>query len=214
MNQVQQAYIVGITGGSASGKTSFIKELGELFSRDEVCIISQDNYYKTMEHHKRDEQGHINYDLPECIEVDSFLDDIKKLKKGESIKRREYRFQHEEQHGDWLEFKAAPIIIVEGLFVFYEQAIFNQFDLKLFIDANPEIQLSRRIKRDTTERNISTEFVHYQWSNHVLPAYLNYLLPYRDKADMIIVNNTHFKNSLRVVEDHFKQVLKGHKVGY
>ena len=133
MSQPKQAYIVGITGGSASGKTSFINELGELFSRDEVCIISQDNYYKTMEHHQRDEQGHINYDLPECIDVHSFLTDIKKLKNGESIKVREYRFQHEEQHGDWLEFKAAPIIIVEGLFVFYEQAIFDQFDLKIFI---------------------------------------------------------------------------------
>lgn len=200
----KKPYIVGITGGSASGKTRFLRDLGALFSQDEVCILSQDNYYKTVDNHVRDENGHINYDLPECIDLDAFQEDITRLSKGEVVKRREYRFQHEEQQGMWLEFYPAPIIIIEGLFIFYREDIFNQFDLKIFIDAQDDIKLNRRISRDTQERNIPADFVLYQWENHVMPAYRQFLLPYREKADLIINNNEHFNNSLKVIEDYFK----------
>jgi len=200
-------YIVGITGGSASGKTRFIRELGTMFKEDELCIISQDNYYKTMEHHQKDENGHINYDLPTCIDVDAFLKDIETLKQGKVVRRREYRFQHEEQHGEWFEMKPAKILLVEGLFIFHEKAIFNLFDLKIFIEASENIQLRRRIDRDTRERNIPEDFVHYQWQHHVMPAFKAYLLPYKEKADVIIMNNTHFGSSMRMVEDHFRQVI-------
>ena len=201
-------YLVGITGGSASGKTRFLKELAALFHQKEVCILSQDNYYKPAINHVRDENGHINFDLPECIDLDTFYADIISLGKGETVKRREYRFQHEQQLGDWMVFNPAPIIIVEGLFIFYRQDIFNLFDLKIFIDAQDEIKLNRRMSRDTAERNITAEFVLYQWENHVTPAYRQFLLPYKEKADIVINNNNHFQNSLRVVEDHFKVWLK------
>jgi uridine kinase len=208
MSKLTKPYLVGITGGSASGKTRFLNELGSLFNQNEVCILSQDNYYKTHNNHVKDELGHINYDLPSCIDLDAFHDDILKLCNNEIVKRREYRFQHEEQHGEWLEFYPAPIIIVEGLFIFYKEEIFKHFDLKLFIDASEELQLQRRIKRDTMERNIPHDFVLYQWKNHVMPAFEQYLLPYKEKADMIINNNDHFNNSLKVVEDHFRSRLK------
>lgn len=207
----QKPYLVGITGGSASGKTTFLRDLGALFSQDEVCILSQDNYYKTANQHQRDENGHINYDLPECIDLDAFQADITRLSQGEMVKRREYRFQHEEQQGIWLEFYPAPIVIIEGLFIFYRDDIFNQFDLKIFIDAQDEIKLNRRISRDTAERNIPADYVLYQWENHVMPAYRQFLLPYKEKADLIINNNEHFKNSLKVIEDYFKFRLQSGK---
>lgn len=205
-------YIVGITGGSASGKTRFLNQLSTTFSRKEVCVLSQDNYYKSAHEQVRDEQGHINYDLPEGIDLDEFRNDILKISQGEVVKRREYRFQHEEQRGEWLEFSPAPIVIIEGLFIFYRNDIFNQFDLKIFIDAQDEIKLNRRLTRDTAERNIPADFVLYQWENHVMPAYRQYLLPYKEQADMIINNNTHFNNSLKVVEDHFQMLLKSRNI--
>lgn len=201
-------YLVGISGGSASGKTRFLNELGSLFQPKELCIISQDNYYKTANHHKPDANGHINYDLPECIDLDTFSNDLQQLSEGHTIRARQYHFQHEEQFGDWLEFNPAPIIIAEGLFLFYREDLFRQFDLKVFIEANEDIKLSRRMNRDTRERNIPAEFVLYQWENHVTPAYQQYLLPYREKADLIINNNSHFGNSLKVVEDHFRRILE------
>jgi uridine kinase len=208
MNRKKKPYLVGITGGSGSGKTRFIKEIGALFGQDDICILSQDNYYKKADQHIRDENGHINYDLPECIDLDAFKDDISRLCDNEAVKRKEYRFQHENQEGEWIEFYPAPIIIAEGLFLFYKEELCNLFDLKIFIDADEDIQLERRIRRDTAERNIPYDFVLYQWKNHVKPAFDQYLLPYKHKADLIVNNNAHFSNSLRVVEDHFRTLLE------
>ncbi|MCZ2141465.1 MAG: uridine-cytidine kinase [Bacteroidia bacterium] len=199
-----KSYIVGITGGSASGKTSLLKEIRKRFNSDEVCILSQDNYYKPVTEQQTDENGHVNFDLPDCINLNEFKSDIEKLASGNTIKRQEYRFQHEVQLGDWITYNPAPIIIVEGLFIFYREDIYSQFDLKIFIDAQENLQLERRIKRDTVERNIPEDFVHYQWNNHVMPAYKKYLEPYKSQADIIINNNSHFNNSLKVIENHFK----------
>lgn len=207
MTKFPKPYLVGISGGSASGKTRFLRELGALFGKDEICIVSQDNYYKLVHNHTRDENGHVNYDLPECIDLDAFSSDLQKLTEGETVRRREYHFQHEIQEGDWMEFKPAPILIAEGLFIFYREDLFNRFNLKVFIEAPDEIKFQRRMQRDTLERNILPDFVHYQWHNHVMPAYRQYLLPYREKADLIINNNLHFDNSLKVVEDHFRKIL-------
>jgi uridine kinase len=151
-------YIVGITGGSASGKTSFLNAIGKLFDQTEVCILSQDNYYKPVAEQPLDPNGNINFDLPECLELDAFHHDILLLKSGEGVKRREYRFQHEEQMGDWLYFEPAPILIVEGLFIFHRKDIAAQFDLSIFIETDEELQLERRLKRDTAERNIPEDY--------------------------------------------------------
>lgn len=203
----KKPYLVGVTGGSASGKTSLLKEIGRLFGNEEVCILSQDNYYKPAAVQTTDENGHINYDLPECLDLDAFKEDILKLAKGEDIKRREYRFQHEDQMGEWLHFKSAPIIIIEGLFIFYRTDISEHFNLKIFVEAQEHLQLQRRLKRDTQERNIPADFVQYQWEHHVMPAFKKYLEPYRNEADIIINNNAHFTNSLKVIENHFRWKL-------
>lgn len=194
-------YLVGISGGSASGKTSFLRALKNRFSTEELCIVSQDNYYKLAYEHRRDENGHINFDLPDCVDLDAFAEDLEELRRGSPIQRHEYRFQHEDQKGDLLTFHPAPVIVCEGLFVFYHERIFRQFDLKIFVSAEEEIALKRRLQRDVAERNISEDFVLYQWKNHVLPAYRSYLLPFMAQADMIINNNTHFENSLQVISD-------------
>lgn len=204
---MKKPYLVGVTGGSASGKTSLLREIGNIFGKNEVCILSQDNYYKPASAQITDENGHINYDLPECIDLDAFKEDMLKLAQGQDIKRREYRFQHEEQMGDWLHFGSAPIVIIEGLFIFYRQDISAHFDLKLFVDAQEHLQLQRRLKRDTSERNIPADFVQYQWANHVMPAFRKYLEPYKAEADIIINNNAHFDNSLKVIESHFRWLL-------
>ena len=111
---------------------------------------------------------------------------------AEEVKRQEYRFQHENQMGDWQTFKPAPIVIIEGLFIFFREDISTQFNLKIFIEANEDLQLQRRLKRDTLERNIPADFVQYQWTNHVMPSYRKYLEPYKAQADIIIINNNHY----------------------
>jgi uridine kinase len=205
--QVQKPYLVGITGGSAMGKTHFLNSLKKLFSTEELCVISQDNYYKLAYEHILDEEGNINFDLPECIDLNAFAKDLEKLHNNETIFRNEYLFQHENQIGPLLTFKPAPIIVCEGLFIFYSEAIRKQFDLKIFIQADELIALNRRLKRDSAERNIPTDYIHYQWKNHVMPAYQKFLLPFMPQADIIVNNNEHFENSLNVLDDHFRMII-------
>ncbi|MBJ7427433.1 MAG: uridine kinase [Bacteroidia bacterium] len=205
--QVQKPYLVGITGGSAMGKTHFLNSLKQLFSTDELCVISQDNYYKLAFEHQLDPEGNINFDLPECIDLKAFAEDLEKLHNNETIHRNEYLFQHENQVGPLLTFKPAPIIVCEGLFIFYSEEIRKQFDLKIFIQADESIALNRRLKRDSAERNIPIDYIHYQWNNHVMPAYQKFLLPFMPQADIIVNNNDHFDNSLNVIDDHFRTII-------
>jgi uridine kinase len=137
----------------------------------------------------------------------AFAADVEKLHNNETIYRNEYLFQHENQVGPLLTFKPAPIIVCEGLFIFYSEEIRKQFDLKIFIQAEESIALKRRLKRDSAERNIPIDYIHYQWNNHVMPAYQKFLLPFMPQADIIVINNNHFDNSLNVIDDHFRTII-------
>ncbi|MBC7382772.1 MAG: uridine kinase [Bacteroidia bacterium] len=204
----KKPYLVGISGGSASGKTHFLDSLKKRFNTDELCIVSQDNYYKLAFNHTRDENGHINFDLPDCVALEDFAADMAALHRGETIQRHEYRFQHEDQRGPLLTFKPAPIIVCEGLFIFYHSSLFDQFDLKVFINADEDIALQRRLKRDVAERNINEDFILYQWKHHVMPSYRQFLLPFMAKADIIVNNNTHFDNSLKMVTAYLEKLVQ------
>jgi uridine kinase len=201
-------YIVGITGGSASGKTSFLKSLVNSFSEDEICLISQDNYYKNNEHIKKDENGIENYDLPETIDHITYAHHINELSKGKTVYQREYVFNNPNLVPKMLTFKSAPIIVVEGIFVLYFKEIFDQIDLKIFVDAKEHLMIKRRIIRDNLERGYDLADVLYRWENHVAPAYAKFIEPFKYEADIIVNNNTHFKKGLDVVTTYLKTKLE------
>jgi uridine kinase len=203
----QGPVFVGITGGSASGKTTFIKKLSEIFNENQICVISQDHYYKPLSEQIQDENGEVNFDLPEAIDFDRLLKDIKQLQKGQQVELVEYTFNNPKKFPKKLTWMPRPIIIIEGLFIFYHPKVAKVFDLKLFIEANQEVMLKRRLSRDFAERAMTKEQILYQWNNHVKPSYDKYLLPYREDVDMIIMNNTHFDNSLNIIVNHFNTFL-------
>ena len=192
-------YTIGITGGSGSGKTYFIKALSQHFKPDEVCLISQDHYYKPRDTQQTDERGVKNFDLPESIERGQLLEDILKLKKGESLFKKEYAFNTPNVKLNTLEFKSAPILIVEGLFVQYFEEIERELDLKIFIEAKDYLKLSRRIRRDNEERGYDLDDVLYRYHHHVMPVYESLIEPLKHKADFIIPNNQHFEQALDVL---------------
>ena len=176
---MKEAYIIGITGGSASGKTLFLNELLNAFSDQEICLISQDNYYKPVHLQPLDENGVPNFDTPLSLDFESFAKDISGLKSGMTIKRPEYTFNNPKKKPKILTFNPAPIIIVEGIFVFYFPHISKQLDLKIFIDAKEHVKLSRRIKRDRQERGYDVEDVLYRYEKHVAPTYERYIEPFK-----------------------------------
>ena len=160
-------YIIGITGGSGSGKTYFLKELLKEFGEEEICLVSQDNYYKPRDKQPVDKQGVKNFDLPESIDEQRMFRDIEHLKSGKEVTIKEYTFNNPQAKSSTLIFKPAPIIIVEGLMVFYWQEIRSIVDLSIFIEAEDLIKVKRRIIRDARERGYDLEDVLYRYQYHV-----------------------------------------------
>lgn len=200
-------YLIGITGGSGSGKTSFIKALRATFSEGEVCILSQDDYYFPREQQETDEAGVRNFDLPRSIDKKSFKNDIEKLLTGETLERLEYTFNNENAMPKTLVFKPAPIIIVEGIFVFHFKKIRKLLDLKVFLHAKENLKVIRRIKRDQVERNYPIEDVLYRYEKHVMPTFERYIEPYMDIADIVVNNNEDFSVGLEVVKGFIRNKL-------
>lgn len=201
----QKPYLVGITGGSASGKTLFIKQLLESFPREEICLLSQDHYYRDRHLQPKDTRGVSNFDMPESLDLDAFAKDVARLHAGETITLREYTYNNPNVVPKTLVFRPAPVMVVEGIFAFYRDDIRNQFDLKVFIDAEEHIKLSRRIRRDGQERGYDMDDVLYRYEHHVAPTYERYIRPFKSEADLIIPNNHSFDKALEVLI-HF---LKG-----
>ncbi len=192
-------FIVGITGGSASGKTSFLKGVLDAFAEDQICLISQDNYYLSRDVIPVDNQGIHNFDLPETIDHHLYASHIEQLRVGQTVTQMEYTFNNPSVTPKLLTFTPAPIIVVEGIFVFHFRELADQMDLKIFIDAKNSIKLERRVKRDAEERGYDLDDVMYRWKYHVKPTYRQFIKPYRAEADIVIPNNHHYQKGLDVV---------------
>lgn len=194
-----QPYIIGISGGSGSGKTTFLRKLREEFPIEQLCIMSMDDYYRPRETQVIDENGVKNFDLPESIDGMAFYHDIQKLRAGQAFEREEYTFNNEKAIAKTISYTPAPVIVVEGLFIFHNPEIFDILDLKILIDADNVKKLIRRVKRDSEERNYPLDDVLYRYEHHVLPCYEKYIKPYTKDIDVIINNNNKFQPGLDLV---------------
>lgn len=204
---MKKPFIVGITGGSASGKTYFLNSLMGAFSEDEICLISQDHYYRARTEVPVDENGVHNFDLPSAINHRTYAEHIIELREGRTVQKLEYTFNNPNIIPQMLNFRPTPIIVVEGIFVFYFKEIAELLDLKIFIDAKEHIKLKRRIIRDQVERGYDLTDVLYRWENHVFPTYEQFIKPSKADADLIIPNNRYFHRGLEVVKAFLKSKL-------
>jgi uridine kinase len=200
-------YLIGICGGSGSGKTSFIRRLRETFSEDQLCIVSQDDYYLPREQQHRDPNGEWNFDLPKSFDKKKFRHDIDKLLEGETITIEEYVFNNPDAKPKLLVFKSAPVIVIEGLFVFHYKKISKKLDLKVFVNAKENLKVIRRILRDQVERGYPLDDVLYKYQHHVLPSYERFIMPYKEEADLVVNNNKDFECGLAVLEGFLRDKL-------
>lgn len=201
-------HIIGIAGGSGSGKTFFLNCFLHHFKQDEVTLLSQDDYYIPAGEMTQEENKLYNFDLPSTIDHEQFVRDIQKLIQGEVVYKKEYNFNNPIAVNKILEIKPAPVLIVEGLFILHFKEIAKYLNHTIFIEAEEEISLQRRIQRDGMERGYPEDDVLYKWHNHVVPAYKEYLLPHRESCNRIIVNNSNDPEDIIRVTDDISRELR------
>ncbi|RBQ05411.1 uridine kinase family protein [Pedobacter miscanthi] len=208
MSSNKKPFIIGIAGGSGSGKTFFLNCFLHHFKQDEVTLVSQDDYYIPAGEMTQEENKLYNFDLPSTIDSEQFLRDIKQLMSGEVVYKKEYNFNNPLAVVKILEIKSAPIIIVEGLFILHFKEIASLLDHTIFVDADEQVALDRRIKRDGLERGYPEEDVLYKWHNHVVPAYKEYLLPYREQCNKVVLNNTNEPDEIIAITEAISNDLR------
>ena len=195
----EKRLVIGIAGGSGSGKTTLLRALLSHFRPGLICLVSQDNYYHPKEAQMADENGVINFDLPTSIDREHFTRDLRDLIDGKPIEKMEYNFNNPAWAPASITVHPAPVIIMEGLFVFHFDEIRSLLDYKVYLEAHHETRLERRIRRDGEERGYGETEVRYQWDNHVRPAEIHYMEPYRGECELIIDNTHSFDEGLKLL---------------
>lgn len=206
---IRPPFIVAVSGGSASGKSSFVRALKEHFSQEELCLLTTDNYYLPLDQAPVDDNGVQNFDIPESIDHALFLDHVARLKAGQSVQKLEYTFNKPGWVPQMLQFNPTPIIILEGIFSLHFQEIREITDLKLYIDADPAARFDRRIARDGAERGLDLDDVEYRWRNHIMPVFQANHDEYKRVSDLIIVNNFNFNKGVEMVVAFLRSKLTG-----
>jgi len=204
---LKERLLVSIIGGSGSGKTTIIEKLRNAF-QFEPSILSMDNYYLPKSFQKRDEQNIWNFDLPEAFNLDQFHKDVISLLNGNNIEIEEYIFENFEKTPELFKIDSSALIFIEGIFVLFDERIRNLVDFQIYIHANDEVRIERRLKRDSESRGLSEEMINYQWKNHVCPAHDLHVAPHKETADFIIDNSTDFREDIENCIDFLKGKLK------
>ena len=202
-------YIVGVGGGSGSGKTHLLKQIAKRFPSEVLSIISQDNYYKSEADCEslRDESGNINYDHPDSVDLDRLVADLKSLREGKSIQVQEYIFEALDRQAKTLIFQPTPLILVEGIFTLLHPPLTRLFALKIFLDAHEEIRLERRLKRDLKERGYDLGQIREMYEKYVSPMYQQYVEPLKFESDLIIPNNKDMAKAIEVISHHLERAV-------
>ena len=184
--------VIGICGGSASGKTYLKDLLLNNSPSEKVCAFTLDSYYLPRDWQKKDVDGYLNFDLPDAFNRQKMLYDFIDLSSGCSIEQPIYKYNISPPSIDFTIIEPAPVILVEGIFLFHYKEIRDRIHTKVYIDAPFEVKRQRRIERDVRERGYTTEEIHYRFDNHAEYSFNNFVLPYKNMADLVVENQEAF----------------------
>lgn len=200
--------IIGIAGGSGSGKTTVARKIVEKM-HGHVAVVSQDSYYKDQSHLPIEERQALNFDHPNAIDWDLLTDQLRQLKEGKEIEQPVYsyitcsRSKTETEH-----MKPAEIIIVEGILIFTCKKLMQEMDIKVFVDADDDDRLMRIIARDIRERGKNVEWVMDRYTKTVKPMYLQFIAPSKREADIIVPQGGHNRVAINVLSATIEKALK------
>ena len=181
--------VIGIAGGTGSGKTTVVNQIIQELPEGEVCVISQDSYYKDTSHLPFDKRTKINFDHPKAIDFDLLVTHLIELKKGNAIEQPIYSFVEHNRTKETITMYPKKVIIVEGILILTHTDIRELFDIKLYVHADSDERLIRRLRRDMSERGRDLDEVLSRYKNTLKPMHQQFIEPTKEFADIIIPNN-------------------------
>ncbi|MGX1929403.1 uridine kinase [Flagellimonas sp. 2504JD4-2] len=181
--------ILGIAGGTGCGKTTVVNQIVDQLPKNEVGVISQDSYYNDLSHLTKEERGKINFDHPNSIDFDLLISHLEALRQGKSIDKPIYSFVEENRLKDTIPTEPRKVMIVEGILVLSNAKLREMFDIKIYVHADSDERLIRRLQRDIRERGHDLEKVLTRYQTAVKPMHQQFIEPSKEFADIIIPNN-------------------------
>ena len=199
--------IIGICGGTGSGKTTVAKSILEAISTGDVVFIQQDSYYRNLKDLPLDYRNLANFDHPDALDNDLLVNHIRKLKAGEAVDLPIYDFRTHTRRNETLSVEPQPIVIVEGILIFADRRLLEQLDIKVFVDTPDDIRFIRRLRRDIAERGRTVESVIEQYLATVRPMHMQFVEPSKRHADVIIPEGGHNLVSIDLISGKIRERL-------
>ncbi len=198
--------IIGIAGGTGSGKSTFTNKLKEFF-QDDVAVLYHDNYYRAQDELAFEERKKMNYDHPDAFETELLLEQLKMLKEGQAIECPVYDYAQHNRSKDVTVVEPKRVILLEGILVLADPKLRDLLDIKIFVEADADERILRRVIRDVKERGRDIEGVVEQYLTTVKPMHYLYVEPTRSMAD-IVINSGMNEVAFQVVKNHIEKILK------
>lgn len=199
--------IIGIAGGTGSGKTTVVKRITEKLQPGKVSVISQDSYYRDNSHIPQEERQKINFDHPDALEFDLLVKHLQKLKQGIKIKCPTYSYLSCTRQKETVPIEPADVIIVEGILIFTSSELRKLCDIKIYVSADDDDRLSRVIQRDIVERGRTVEKVLKRYEQTVKPMHNQFIEPTKRYADIIVPQGGHNKVAIDILRTIIEQKL-------
>ncbi|HGY08719.1 MAG TPA: uridine kinase [Oceanithermus profundus] len=202
-----ERFVIGIAGGTGSGKTTVTRRVIEVVGKDRVALLQMDNYYKNQDHLTFEERTRINYDHPDAFDMPLLIEHLSRLVRGESVESPLYSFVEHTRARETKPVKAAPVVVLEGILALYDAELRGRMHLKVFVDADPDVRFIRRLRRDVDERGRSPESVIEQYLNFVRPMHIAFVEPSKRYADVIIPHGGHNEPALEMLTSRIHRIL-------
>ena len=199
--------VMGIAGGTGSGKTTLVKRIKEQFG-DVVSVLSHDNYYRRLDHLDLEERRKVNYDEPKALETDLMSQHLEQLRRGEAIDCPVYDFAEHNRSNEVLRIEPRPVIIVEGILIFENKPLRDLMDIRIFVDTDADIRICRRIKRDVNKRGRSVESVIEQYQTTVKPMHEKYVEPSKRYAHIVVPEGGKNTVAVEMIMGHIQRHLE------
>jgi uridine kinase len=197
-------FILGIAGGSGSGKTTIAKAILDALPQGAGILLEQDHYYRAQSHLRLEEREKVNYDHPDALELELLLSHLDNLRAHRSVVRPTYDFAVHDRAKEGILIEPAPVVVVEGILVLAEERLRQRLDAKIFVDTDPDIRLMRRIRRDLERRGRTFAQIRKQYYESVRPMHLAFVEPSKRFADIIVPEGGQNPVALGLILSHLK----------